>query len=56
MNSPTYIPAETGRKLNVVCTFNLRPASTGIVLYQKFSTKRPKGLNQVASWIFSKKK
>ena len=31
------IPVETGRKLNVLCTFNLRPVSTGI-LAGKFVT------------------
>ena len=24
-----HIPVDTGRKLNVLCTFNLRPVSTG---------------------------
>ena len=25
------VPADTGRKLNVLCTFNLRPVSTGVI-------------------------
>ena len=28
-------PVDTGRKLNVLCTFNLRPVSTGLVLIQQ---------------------
>ena len=30
------IPVDTGRKLNVLCTFSLRPVSTGILLNQLF--------------------
>ena len=26
----TNFPVDTGRKLNVLCTFNLRPVSTGL--------------------------
>ena len=31
----TFFPVDTGHKLNVLCTFNLRPASTGLLVGKK---------------------
>ena len=32
------LPVDTGRKLNVLCAFNLRPVSTGLLTSQKIKS------------------
>ena len=45
-SQPEHFPVDTGRKLNVLCTFNLGPVSTGFRCWH-FETGRKKSVKKL---------